>query len=246
MESKGKIVLITGGAQGLGRNLAEHFYKKGYSIIILDIQSFEDLSESFKEIIEDYYEIDLSDLSLLNQTIDELLVKHKKIDVLLNNASLRIFKDFVDFTESEIERYINVNLRAPLLLIKKIVPIMKQNGYGRVINISSKSAFWGYQKGSLYCSTKSALTRFTEAFGRELDVKKHNVTVNAICPDSFSTTDSRRLKGYRSITRIITNSIDDILLSQRNAEIIPILLPQNKLIQIIRDAKKNLFLLSKY
>ena len=246
MRNKKRVILITGGAQGLGRYLAEHLFKLGHSIIILDIRSFERIPDSYGALMQDYYEVDLSDLMAAENILNIIIQKYKGIDVLINNASIRLFKNYLDFSDSEIERYINVNFKTPILLIKKLFPIMKKNGYGRIINISSKSGFSGYSSGSMYCSTKGALIKFSEAFGKELDVQKYNVTVNVICPDSFSTIGGEKLSGYNRIMNIIIKKIDGILLSDKNAETIPVLLKKSKCIELIRIFKQGFLLLTKY
>ena len=241
-----RIILITGGVHGLGRQLAEHLSRKGHEIIMLDIEAFTRLPNACKNIIRDYYEVDLAHLHAVNDTIDIILRKYERIDVLINNAALRIFKGFLNFNQLEIEKYINVNFKAPVLFIKKVFPFMKKNGYGRIINIASKSAFWGYSSGSMYCSTKSALVKFTEAFGKELNVHKDNVTINAICPDTFRTIEGKNLKGHDYIVDTICKTVDDILNSRRNSELIPILLMKTKLLEIGRDFKKHFLWLLKY
>ena len=246
MRNKKRVILITGGAQGLGRYLAEHLFKLGHSIIILDIRSFERIPDSYGALMQDYYEVDLSDLMAAENILNIIIQKYKGIDVLINNASIRLFKNYLDFSDSEIERYINVNFKTPILLMKKLFPIMKKNGYGRIINISSKSGFSGYSSGSMYCSTKGALIKFSEAFGRELNVHNDNVTVNVICPDSFRTIGGEKLKGYDRIINIITKVVDSIMISYRNAEVIPILLKGKKYIKIVRELKNIFFGLVKY
>ncbi len=246
MEENKGFALITGGAQGLGRYLAEYLHKRGYGLIILDIQSFETLPDSYREIIQSYYQVDLSDISLLNKIIDEILYKHAKIDVLINNASLRIFRVFLDFTDTDIKRYVDVNFRAPILLSMRILPVMRKYCYGRIINISSRSGFWGYKTGSLYCSTKSALIKFTEALGRELADNINDVTANVICPGSFSKTDHKKHKGYDRIMSSIAKTIDRIISSRRSGEVVPVLSKKNLLLEIFRDIKKNILWLMKY
>lgn len=246
MRNKKRVILITGGAQGLGKNLAIHLHKLGHKIIILDIQPFKSISDLYKEIIQDYYEVDISDITAVENVLNIIVQKYKGIDVLINNASLRVFKNFIDFNKTEIKRYININFKTPVLLVKNIFPIMKKNGYGRIINISSKSAYWGYSTGSMYCSTKSALVKFTEAFGRELNVHNDNVTINAICPDSFKTITGKKLKGYNYITALIIKTVDEILVSDKNAEVIPVLLKKTKLLEIMRGFKESILWVTKY
>jgi len=239
MEITKKTALITGGAQGLGKEIAANLFEQGYLTIIFDIQRFENIPDVYREAITDYFEIDLAHFGAANVLVDKVLKKYRKIDVLINNAATRMFKNFSEFDESEIERYINVNFRTPILLIKKVYPFMKKNGYGRIINISSVSAFSGYSLGSMYCSTKCALATFTESFAREVSTK-NDVTINAICPDSFRTIAGEDLNGYDHIIRSINHEINNILTSSRNGEVLLILRKKTRLVKLVGEFKKRL------
>jgi len=76
---------------------------------------------------------------------------------------------------------------------------MKEKGYGRIINVASLSGFQGYKTGSLYCSTKAALIRFTESLGKDLEKRDSDVTANVICPDSFSSVEGEIYSGRDAI-----------------------------------------------
>ena len=144
MKEKKLNILITGGSQGLGKLLSQNFSQKGHNVIVFDIIKFNNIENSYKKLIHEYINIDLSQVENVKTNINYLLKKYNKIDVLINNASLRIFKNFENFTFQEINKNLSVNLETPLILINTILPIMKQNNFGRIINISSRSGFWGF------------------------------------------------------------------------------------------------------
>ncbi len=233
-----KIVLISGGAHGLGKYLGEKLSAAGHSIIILDRIPIEQIDKYYQQKICNYYEVDLSEWEQVDKTVDEIFKQYQRVDILINNAATRLFKDFSKFTVSEIDAFLYVNFRTPLLLIKKVFPLMQSNKYGRIINISSKSGFWGYQTGSMYCSTKSALIRFTESFGGDLS-KKENVTVNVICPDSFRTIDGEKLKGCDQIINKIGQKVEHLMTSNDNGKVIPILRLQTRIYEFLRTLKKH-------
>jgi len=243
MENKGRNTIITGGAQGLGKRIAEHLSRSGHRIIVLDIKAFDDVLPAYRRVIEDYYRVDLSDLTAVSRTLDDVINKYKCVSVLINNAALRFFRDYPDFSEEEVEKYITVNFTAPILIIKRIFPIMVKHGYGRIINISSRGGFRGYRTGSMYSSTKGALIRFTEAFGMELNGNEGAVTANVICPDSFSSLRGEKYDGYDYIINSIVKHIDKILNSNLNAAVIPVLLPRSKFLEIARNLKDMLLFL---
>ncbi|MGD2087759.1 MAG: SDR family oxidoreductase [Candidatus Aminicenantes bacterium] len=246
MKEKKLNILITGGAQGLGKLISQNFSQKGHHVIIFDIIKYNNIENSYKRLIYDYINMDLSDVENLKKNLNYLINKYNKIDVLINNASLRIFKNFEIFTFQEINKALRVNLEAPLILINSIIPIMKQNNFGRIINISSRSGFWGFSTGSIYCSTKSALIKFTESVGKELERENADVTINVICPGSFSYKNGTKLKNYNTITKKVINIIGDLISSKDNAEVIPVLTKKDKVVEILYSIKQYCMWFFKY
>lgn len=232
-------ILITGAARGLGKYLARHFIEKKHSVFVLDIEPIKNLSDVYRKSIREYYEVDLNDMPAVEKIVDTIIKNYRRVDVLINNASVRDFRNFIDFESADISRYVNVNFEIPVMLIRKIYPIMKKHGYGRIINVSSKSAYHGYESGSLYCSTKNALATFTQAFGRELNSGNENVTVNALSPDSFSTIDGTYLKGCEILLKRIVKIVDDILVSDKNAEVFPVLFRSTGIFELLRVFKQR-------
>jgi NAD(P)-dependent dehydrogenase (short-subunit alcohol dehydrogenase family) len=187
-ERAAKVVLITGGARGLGRTLAEFFTASGAKVIVLDRLDPQNLPTPFYLSLFHYEQIDLANNSALESVFQAILQKtDKRLDVLINNAWPRDFKNFESFSTTEISTFLDSSLKASFLLTNWAIPLMKQGGFGRIIQISSRSAFKGYSTGSLYCSTKMALIAFHESLSRELIRMDANIGILTICPDSFST-----------------------------------------------------------
>ena len=221
MVDSAKNILITGGAKGLGAHLARHLSAQGHRILVLDRNAGGDLEPDYRETLTEYITTDLADWPAVRGCIARILTKHEgRIDVLINNAAARSFDYFSSFDTSEIEHCIQVNFKTPVLLAHELLPLMRQNGYGRIINIGSRSAFRPYPSGSLYCSTKSALAVFTESVGSELATSGNDVTINAICPDSFHTREGEKLPRFEETLRTIAETVDSLLSSGRNGEVI--------------------------
>jgi len=234
-------ILITGGANGLGRELANHLAQSGNSIIIIDRIELSEIDMDFNQIIEDYYCLDLADTAKTREIVNSILMKYPRIDLLINNASYRIFKEFTDFSISELTNYINVNLRSLLLVTQLILKRMHSNNFGRIINISSISAFQKYTSGSLYCSTKLALIPFTEIVGRELSSHEHaDVTINTICPDSFQKLSGQKLREYNSIINSVTKLVKKILNSSLNGQIFYAMNYKKKLLLFLSQLIKSI------
>ncbi len=240
MAPRAKNVLITGGAKGLGAYLAQHLSAQGHRILVLDRAASQDLVPEYRKMLADYMTVDLGDWSAVRDCLARMLTKHQqRVDVLINNAATRSFKDFSAFKSSEIERCIQVNFRTPALLTHELLPVMRQNGYGRIVNIGSRSSFRGYASGSLYCSTKRALVVFTECVGRDLAASGDDVTINAICPDSFRTRQGQNLPGFDETLNTIARTIDILLTSRRNGEVILVASRWRIFVDTLRTLRKQ-------
>jgi NAD(P)-dependent dehydrogenase (short-subunit alcohol dehydrogenase family) len=231
------IALITGGAKGLGRMLAEHLVEQGHFVYILDKVPAEKIEPTYLKILSGYHECDLSDPLAIETCFKVLVKKTQRVDVLINNASIRQFKKLEEFQPDEICEAIQVNLISSILLSHFCLQLMKKNNFGRIITISSISAFQGYSTGSLYCSCKRALLVFTESVSRELQYFDGAITVNSICPDSFSQIEGTPLKNHERITKSIISNIDQIIQTKKNGKLIPIFTIGNRLIESMRLLK---------
>ena len=221
MKTSAKNVLITGGAKGLGAYLARHLHAQGHPILVLDRTPTENLAPDYRRILAEYMMVDLSDWAAVRECLSAIMETYE-VDVLINNAAARSFRDFSAFDTAEIERTIQINFKTPVLLTHELLPRMRQNGYGRIVNIGSLSGFRGYASGSLYCSTKSALAVFSEALGSELAQSDDDATINAICPDSFRTREGNDLRRFKETMTSVARIIDDLLQSTKNGTVIPV------------------------
>jgi len=159
-----KTVLITGASRGIGKAI------------------YDELKNDFHIIAPSREELDLSDLNSIN----EYFSTSKDIDILINNAGINIIKEIENILDEDIEKVNTINLVAPLKLIQKCLATMKQNKYGKIVNISS---IWGVrskEKRTLYSGSKFGIIGQTKALSRELG--PHNILINAICP-GFTATD---------------------------------------------------------
>ena len=170
-------VLLTGGTRGLGRKIAENLVRQGHEVYVFDKTDKSEVDPLYLSILSGYTECDLSNTDKLVTCFGELIDHIERVDVLINNASVRQFtKKLDEFTTSEIQQNINVDFLAPVILSNLCLPIMKRNSFGRIINISSIGAYKVFINGSLYCSSKRALITFTESLGKELENLKGAVT----------------------------------------------------------------------
>jgi len=178
-----QVVLITGATRGIGKQIADDFYNLGANLILTgtnpeQIKKLNEATDQQKKNIT-YHCVDFLDSESTTKFTDAL-DRYDRIDVCINNAGINrinlieqtIIKDWNDI--------IAVNLTAPFMIIKKVSKIMKKNGYGRIINISS---IWGHiskEKRSPYSSSKFGLRGLTVAASIEL--ARYNILVNTVSP----------------------------------------------------------------
>ena len=177
-ELNNKTTLITGGPSGIGKSLAEHFAQNNSKIIILDIDT--DGEKVAKSLNGDFYHADLSKQVETENIINQIKKDHKKIDILINNAGFQKVEKIENYDNEVWNSMIQIMLTTPFQLIKHLLPNMKINKWGRVINISSIHGLVASPFKSAYISAKHGLIGLTKTIA--LEVGEYGITSNAICP----------------------------------------------------------------
>jgi len=156
-----KNVLLTGGSKGIGKAIKEKFIKFNYNVI----------SPTRSEL-------DLSDINSINYFISNNI--SVEFDVIINNAGINEINLLEDVTNDEIDSMLQINLIAPILLLKSFIPNMKKNNYGRIVNIGSIWAVVSKKGRGLYSSVKNGLHGITNTLALELG--EFNILINTVCP----------------------------------------------------------------
>jgi short-subunit dehydrogenase len=185
-----KIALITGASSGIGKDLAYVYAENNYDLVLVARrkENLEKIKKEIEEKIKSKVEIFSMDLAGLNSA--ELLyeeIKQKNIDiqVLINNAGFGVYGDFIDADISGDEGMVLLNIMTLTKLTKLFAADMKDNGGGNIVNIASTGAFQPVPGIAIYAATKAYVLSFSEAINFEM--KKHNVSVTAICPGPTKT-----------------------------------------------------------
>ncbi len=179
-KTKNKTVLVTGASKGIGREIAKVFCDDGYNVFICARNS-ELLRDTARQInAEGYFCADLTKASDCKRVVEDVVKAAGSIDILVNNAGDYVYSSVENTREPDINRLIDLNIKAPFLLTKYAVRYMKEKKWGRIINIGSISGVVGEANASLYSMTKSSLTGFTKALALEL--AQYNITVNTVNP----------------------------------------------------------------
>lgn len=197
MESlKGKKALITGAGKGIGKALAIAFAKEGISVALLS-RTNTDLEKVAEEVrafgVEALVvEADVSNLNSVNNAADKVLKSFGTIDILINNAGIGKFGNFMDLEPSAWEEVININLMGTYYVTRAFLPQMIERKVGDIINISSTAGLNGNAMTSAYSASKFGLIGMTDSLMKE--VRKHNIRVNCLIPSTVATDMAMDLK----------------------------------------------------
>ena len=177
-----KKILITGGAGGIGLEIVHYFEKKNFNIIILDKTLKKDFKKNYKKIKKNifYFEVDLLEIKKTEKKIQQIISKFKTIDILINCAGIQYISEIENFPTNEWRKVIDINLTSSFITSKNIIPVMKKNNSGRIINISSVHGLVASENKSAYVASKHGLIGLTKAIALELS--KTKITCNAISP----------------------------------------------------------------
>ncbi len=190
-----KVVIITGGAKGIGRAYVEAFAEAGACVAITDIDGpaaeilADQLGQKGHSVLA--RGLDVSDDHRCHQVAKDIWNYWHRIDVLVNNAAIYSplkRKPFTEIDGGEWDHVMAVNLRGMLFCVQAVFPYMKEQGYGKVINISSSTIFKGSPYFLHYVTSKAGVVGFTRALARE--VGEYGIRVNAVAPGLTSTGDN--------------------------------------------------------
>jgi len=178
-----KVICITGGANGLGREIAASFSNKD-KVIILDINPA--VTKLVANGLEcDYQICDVTDFGSLQDSIGKIIDKYDKIDFFINNAGIYIDGPIEDNDPQLIKKVIEVNTLGPMFTANILIPIFKKQKHGTIININSTAGLHPRGLNSVYHASKWGLTGFSQSL--QLELEKSNIKVIDICPGIMNT-----------------------------------------------------------
>ncbi len=168
----GKVAIVTGGAQGIGRAIAEGLRAAGAEVVVADLDP-----------PDGGIRADVSSEADVGRMVSETVERHGRVDVLVNNAGLYASLPMRPFTEIPLDEWrqvMDVNVASMFLTCRAVVPVMRDQGGGKIVNISSGTPFRGVPFLLHYVTSKGAIVAFTRAIARELG--KDGVLVNCVAP----------------------------------------------------------------
>jgi len=183
----GRVAIVTGAARGLGRAAAERLHARGASVAV-NVRSRADAEALAAAIGERTLAVpgDIAAPGVPEEIVRLTLERFGRVDILVNNAALARSTRFPDLSAEEWRLALEVNLTAPFLLTRAVLPAMRAQAYGRIINISSSAGRTvSTLGGAHYTASKAGLLGLTRASAKELG--KFGITVNAVCPGMIDT-----------------------------------------------------------
>ena len=183
----GQLAIITGGARGIGVGICKVFTDAGATVALWDVGDgqpvVDEISAKGGKIF--YQKVDVTSKESTDAAVTEIMEKHGRIDILINNAGIIRDRSFMKMEEEEWNSVMNVNVNRLFVTSKAVLPHMMAAKYGRIISASSVNAMAGAFGQTNYAASKAAIQGFTRSLCRE--VGKHGITVNCVAPGFIKT-----------------------------------------------------------
>lgn len=178
-KSSKKVVLITGASSGIGKSIATYLSKRNFTVY--------GTSRKAKNSEEDFYfvQLDVTNEQSIKDAIQFVSERETKIDILINNAGVGITGPIEETPESEIKKAFETNYFGPLNMIKNVLPVMRKQGSGLIINVTSIAGYMGLPYRGIYSATKGALEITAEAY--RMEIKQFGIKMTNVAPGDFAT-----------------------------------------------------------
>lgn len=174
------VILITGGSSGIGKAVGEYLVQKGFIVYGTSRNPSKIINHPFKLVA-----LDVNAVDTISNAVNEIITKEGKLDILINNAGMGITGPIEDTPTDEMRKVFNTNFFGAIDVMKAVLPQMRKQKSGLIINITSIAGYMGLPFRGIYSATKSALEIATEAF--RMEVKNFGIEVCNVAPGDFAT-----------------------------------------------------------
>lgn len=208
-----KVVLVTGGSSGIGKSIGEYLTSKGFNVFGTSRNP-----EHYKDSKFDLVQLDVSKVESIQKAVKIVIEKTGRIDVLINNAGAGITGPVEEIPMDEIKRNFETNFFGPINVIKSVLPQMRAQHSGLIINITSIAGYMGLPYRGVYSASKGALELITEAM--RMEIKDFNIQMTNVAPGDFATNiaagryhapvleNSPYKKAYGNTLKLLDNHVD--------------------------------------
>jgi 3-oxoacyl-[acyl-carrier protein] reductase len=184
-ETHNTYALVTGGGRGIGRAIAEKFLSAGFKVLVIDRSETEiawcDKHKNCFGLL-----CDVGDAAQVQKLLEQISAQHGSPSIVINNAGIGgPFHHVDEVSDAEWDGIINTNLRSVFMLSRWCLPLMRQRGYGRIVNIASIQGQFGAKQSSTYSASKHAVIGYTRNIAAEWGA--YGITANAVCPGYIAT-----------------------------------------------------------
>ena len=181
---KGRVCIVTGGAQGIGEACARRFAREGAKVVLADIDDARGQAVA-AELQATYVHCDVGDKAQVDALVARTLQAHGRIDVLVNNAGIFKAADFLDITEADWDAVIDVNLKGSFLVGQAVAREIVKTGGGAIVNMSSVNGVMAIPTIASYNASKGGINQLTRAMA--LSLADRGIRVNAVAPGTIAT-----------------------------------------------------------
>lgn len=195
---KNKTVFITGGSNGIGKSIVSLFCKNGANVIFCDVdeQAGKQLCGELAQHMCSFIKVDISNAEALTLALQNIIVKHGNIDIIINNAGVSRFGSILDVSIEDFDKVLDINLRSVFITTKVLATHRANNPdlntYGRIINMASTRYLMSEPDSEAYAASKGGIVSLTHALA--ISLAQYNITVNCISPGWIETKDYESLK----------------------------------------------------
>lgn len=209
-----RVVLITGGSSGIGKSIGEYLTNKGFTVYGTSRNPERYVGGKFPIIA-----LDVTDKSSIHSCVAKVISAEGKLDILINNAGVGITGPIEEIPEEEVKNNFETNFFGPMNIIKTVLPQMRNQKSGLIINITSIAGYMGLPYRAVYSASKGALELLTEAYRMEL--KNFNIKMTNVAPGDFATNiaagryhapvkeDSPYKESYGNTLRMMDEHVDE-------------------------------------
>ena len=206
MKLDGKVAIVTGGSQGIGRAVAKGYAREGAKVAVVNAGNPERGQEVASEIEADggtacSIRADVTKKADVDALVEQVIDRYGTVDVLFQGAGVMINKPVEEYTEEDWDRTIDVNLKGSFLMAQAVIPVMKAKGSGKIIFVASIAGTRAFPNSVPYCASKGGVLMIAKALAAE--IAQDGINVNAISPGNTATPLNQHLQDDPEFVKLL-------------------------------------------